>query len=359
MQGAGKSIFFQKYCDLFGEHGLYLQDNADLMSRFNAYLLNEKVLVLADEVNLTDKNEARKIKNTITSPFRRSEKKNGILQHLENQINFIFTSNDEQVLTLDIGNNRRYLIVRVSPEHVRDYQYFEELNEAFVGDDCAGLKYFDMALFTHNLSEFDYRNSPITGELVDQVLSSLGPLDNWWIQILKSGVHINNTMVPIVNYLQIKDQNGKIHTEEAVHDKLQFPYWLLKPCSLKILFENYNFQNKNQTTCHFSKFFCWFKQRLPFNESLDISEDRFEMPPLLECRNHASLLYNISSWKSNSPGDLQIPYAVSDAVSLEKMTKKRKNRSDEIQKNKRKKREDAIMRGQITLGVAFSKSKKK
>jgi hypothetical protein len=157
--GVGKSFLFDKlFRKLFGD--MYGFRSNKVSGRFNKELEN-KICFLIEELSHQDnKNESNIIKDMVSNPKIRIERKGIDSYEIENCIRFFICSNGEWSVRIENNNSsRRYLVCDVSDE-IPDYEYFNKLSELIKGDKRKG-----------------YENETILRETIEQFIYDMEQID--------------------------------------------------------------------------------------------------------------------------------------------------------------------------------------
>lgn len=160
-QGVGKNVFFE----LFGEKILgqdYLLSTANIdhiLGRFP--LINQKILVLMDEVNGKDSFLANdKIKSFITAKRVTYERKGIDGVDINNCSRMIFFSNNETPIKIE-QSDRRFVVTECASDMKNNTTYFKALLAAFNNKKL--IWSFAQFLMNRNIAEWDSVNDrPIT-----------------------------------------------------------------------------------------------------------------------------------------------------------------------------------------------------
>ena len=181
-QGAGKGTFAKTFAKLFGHHGKQITDEKHLTGNFNAHLRDCIVLFADEAVAAGGKNEGI-LKALVTEEHLLVEAK-GVDAAIErNYLHVIMASNEEWVVPVGL-DDRRFVMLDVSDEHVMDAGYWGALNAQLRDGGHEALLYH---LLTRDLSKFDPRERPKTDALQDQKTLSMDPITSWWYGILQDG----------------------------------------------------------------------------------------------------------------------------------------------------------------------------
>jgi hypothetical protein len=157
--GIGKSFLFDKlFRHLFGD--MYGVRSNKISGKFNRELEN-KVCFLIEELSHQDnKNESNIIKDMISNPKIRIERKGIDSYEVENCIRFFICSNGDWSVRIENNNSsRRYLVCDVSGE-IPDYEHFNKLSELIKGDKRKG-----------------YENEQVLTETIEQFIFDMGKID--------------------------------------------------------------------------------------------------------------------------------------------------------------------------------------
>jgi hypothetical protein len=149
--GIGKSFLFDKlFRKLFGD--MYGFRSNKVSGKFNRELEN-KICFLIEELSHQDnKNESNIIKDMISNPGIRIERKGIDSYEIENCIRFFICSNGEWSIRIENNNSsRRYLACDVSTD-IPDYEYFNNLSELIKGDKRRG--YENEKVLTETIEQF-------------------------------------------------------------------------------------------------------------------------------------------------------------------------------------------------------------
>ena len=160
-QGVGKNLFFESFADkILGEEYLLSTANIDhILGRFP--LINQKIMVLLDEVNGQDSFLANdKIKNFITSKKINYERKGIDGVDINNCSRMLFFTNNETPIKIE-QSDRRFVVVECSSDMMNNTPYFKALLAAF--NNKKMIWAFAQFLINRDIAEWDSVNDrPIT-----------------------------------------------------------------------------------------------------------------------------------------------------------------------------------------------------
>jgi hypothetical protein len=162
-QGCGKGIIFENFrLGVLGpNHTFQTADpERDLFDRFSDGLINN-VFIQVDEVkSLHD--HADKLKNAVTSATVTWEPKNGRIVTVDNICNLLFTSNNENALSL-ATDDRRISQFRCNPQYKDNKEYFRNFFK-HLATPGVNVRFFKI-LMERDLSKYPYdfqASRPIT-----------------------------------------------------------------------------------------------------------------------------------------------------------------------------------------------------
>lgn len=183
-RGTGKGTVAQIFGSLWGRHFLHISSAKHLVGQFNAHL-RDCVVLFADEAFYAgDKQHESTLKTLVTEDTLIVEGKGIDAEVAPNYVHLIMASNDEWVVPAG-ADERRYFILDVGDGKKQDKAYFRALHKAMDEGGREALLHF---LLTLDLSDYEVREIPQTDALRDQKEQSLLPQEEWWLDVLKSGV---------------------------------------------------------------------------------------------------------------------------------------------------------------------------
>ena len=182
-QGTGKGNFAQYFGKIFGDHFQHLSNMDHLLGKFNHHL-SSALVVFADEIVWGgNQREAGQLKAIITESRRMMEAKFKDPIQVDNYARFIFATNDEWAVPTG-PKERRYCVLELNESKAKDYAYFSAIKTEM---DNGGVEALLHKLQTHDLSEFNVREYPITKGLLKQKQLSLTSVAKWWQELLIEG----------------------------------------------------------------------------------------------------------------------------------------------------------------------------
>ncbi|RZN32306.1 primase-helicase family protein [Bradyrhizobium sp. Leo121] len=125
-EGTGKSTVGQVLLEIFGQHGLLVDDKERLLGRFTDHL-ETTCFVLAEEILFAgDRKSADKMKSMITGDKLQLERKYGSCRQVQNRMKVVATTNHDHAIVAGTGD-RRYVVYDVGSEHAEDKEWFDAL----------------------------------------------------------------------------------------------------------------------------------------------------------------------------------------------------------------------------------------
>jgi hypothetical protein len=112
-QGVGKNIAFDIIHKLLKKYYLKVSNTNNLVDKFNSYQQN-KILAVCDEINARTRDIADELKDIITRNQIKIEYKGINSYFIEDYCNYVFTTNNENVIKID-NTDRRMMIIQ-TPE---------------------------------------------------------------------------------------------------------------------------------------------------------------------------------------------------------------------------------------------------
>jgi hypothetical protein len=183
-RGTGKGTLGKAFSKIFGQHALHLSSPEHLTGRFNAHL-RQCCFLFADEAyGPKDKSAEGVLKRLITEDTLTIEQKGRDPIEVPNLLHVMMASNNEWVVPAG-AHERRFVVQRVSEAHRQDPAWFGPLYEQ-MREGGYGAMLFD--LLARKLGNWHPRNVIHTEALTGQQEESLSPLDEWWFELLQTGV---------------------------------------------------------------------------------------------------------------------------------------------------------------------------
>jgi len=175
VEGTGKGTMAEPLLRIVGPHGIKTNGAYAIAGRFNGTVAN-RLLIFADEVDLTEKHVADRLKSIISETTVNMERKGLEMEPLPNYCRLIFASNHSRVISAGI-RERRYLVLEPSDKYAQDPHYFKNLWAWIEGNGAAKLLHY---LLNVDLSDFDPYRCPQTAALIAEKLSNLRGINQFF-----------------------------------------------------------------------------------------------------------------------------------------------------------------------------------
>ena len=180
-QGTGKGMFFSLLRAIWTRTTLQISDIDMAIGRFNACLERNFAVCMDEALFSGDRKALDRLKSIVTEPTINIEQKYQPARSIQSIHRFFAASNHEQFAHVEL-DDRRFVFLRVSDAKQQDTIYFRQLNAALQDAETIGA-------FVHHvqqvdLSDFDVRKRPRTGEHLTQRIKSLQGIERFWYEIL-------------------------------------------------------------------------------------------------------------------------------------------------------------------------------
>lgn len=182
-RGVGKGVFVSAIGKLFGQHYLQISNAKHLTGNFNAHL-QDAILLFGDEAFWAgDKQGEAVLKTLVTESMLFIEPKGINPFPAKNHLHIILASNSDWVVPAGM-QERRFLVLDVSNERQRDFEYFQRLIDQLKNGGYEALLY---DLQNEDISDFNVRDVPSTAALLEQKLRTLDADHKWFFGKLYDG----------------------------------------------------------------------------------------------------------------------------------------------------------------------------
>jgi len=185
-QGTGKGTMAAIIQDMIGPvHSAELHRAEDLTGSFNSVIENKLFLALDEVFFAGDKKGAADLKHLITASGFTVNRKFVEGYQADCSARFLFMSNAEHTVHIEL-DNRRYVVLDVSPHKKDDYDYFEGLRLCMKNGGKESLfNFFQNWKIDHSV--FQIRKRGINKATIAQVQQSFESFDLWIMHILSEG----------------------------------------------------------------------------------------------------------------------------------------------------------------------------
>jgi hypothetical protein len=183
LQGTGKNRFVEHFGAIFGPHFITVNSLGHVLGRFNNHLKYAFLIHANEAVWLGDRREVGALKAMITDPTILIEGKGKDAIQVDNCRHLIISSNEVCPVPLDL-DDRRFLILDVSPSRKGDIAYFQRLEFEMAREGPAALLY---DLLTEDIRCFDPRILPISDAALDVKLYQAQSTQRYLFESLREG----------------------------------------------------------------------------------------------------------------------------------------------------------------------------
>jgi len=183
-QGTGKGTLFRLLRAIWRHSTLHVSDVAHVIGIFNAALERNCIVCMDEALFSGDKKAVDRLKSLVTEPTVTIEEKYQPRRTIDSYHRFFAASNHQHFAQVD-QDDRRFLFLRVSDSRKADFSYWDDLHAAI--EDPVIIAAMVYALSKVDLSFFNVRQRPKTGEHMAQKLRSLKDFDRYWYEVLQSG----------------------------------------------------------------------------------------------------------------------------------------------------------------------------
>ncbi|NRA60795.1 MAG: toprim domain-containing protein [Psychrobium sp.] len=213
VEGSGKGTVYELIKSMLGSNAYQVNGNGQLVGRFNS-IIDGRLFVFGDEVDMTDKTQYDKLKSLISEKTQSVERKGLEPAPVRVLARFMFTGNHDHLIKAGT-NERRWLVLEPSGHKQEDREYWNQLYRAIRGNAPAKLLHY---LLTLDLNNFDVRRPPVTQGLIDQKLASLKIQEVWMyeqlvLRIPFSGKARITAPEAIDDFIHFAESNGEHFTK--------------------------------------------------------------------------------------------------------------------------------------------------
>mmetsp|Transcript_10581 Transcript_10581/g.32540 ORF Transcript_10581/g.32540 Transcript_10581/m.32540 type:complete len:1148 (-) Transcript_10581:145-3588(-) len=175
--GRGKGVVVELLKKVLGANAIFQPSNVDdLLGQFTAQVEGKLLVFLDEMVWAGSPREMGKLKQLVTEPTLRINRKNQPVYYVQNAINLLMASNEPWVVAVGAGA-RRFFPLQLD-ESVRSAHYYDALREV---PPVALAR----VLYAVQLGDWKpWRCVPRTELLRDQQLRSMSALERWWYSLL-------------------------------------------------------------------------------------------------------------------------------------------------------------------------------
>lgn len=182
-KGTGKSSHGIILGKLLGKHCVKISHENHLTTNFNAHLEHAIAVIVEEGFWANNKKGESIIKDYITSPRIRIERKGRDSYEVANYCHFFMNTNSDWAVNAS-EDERRYAVFDVSNKYRGNKEYFDEL---YAEIENGGLSGFLYEMINRDISSFNVNKIPKTEALADQKLLSLRGAQSWLYHCLIEG----------------------------------------------------------------------------------------------------------------------------------------------------------------------------
>jgi phage/plasmid-associated DNA primase len=178
----GKGIFANWLVELWGNHGVMVNNGKHLTGQFNGHLEQTCLLFLDEALYAGDKKHESMLKSLITEPNLMIERKHHDAVPSANRLKVVMATNDDWSVPTS-GDDARFCVCDVSDIYKGDDGYFSALRAQMSSQEAQSAFLADM--LARDISGFHPGHIPQTKALTDQIEHSLPPIWKWWADCLE------------------------------------------------------------------------------------------------------------------------------------------------------------------------------
>jgi hypothetical protein len=181
--GTGKTKVGEVFGSLLGTHYVLVSDPRYVTGRFNSHLVSCLLLHCDEAFWAGDHAAEGKLKDLITGQDHLIEFKGKEPIKVRNYVRLLVTGNPDWLVPAGF-EERRFAVLDVGEGHMQDKAYFAAIDEQI---DSGGREALLDHLLKFDLKGVDLRTIPKTAALLDQKISTLDPMQGWWLDMLMRG----------------------------------------------------------------------------------------------------------------------------------------------------------------------------
>lgn len=182
-KGTGKGAWIEYLSKIFGKSFFPMAGIEGFVGRFNMYLSKALLVSLNEAVWGGDKKNEGKLKDRITDPTTLFEPKGIDSLVMNNYMNVIIVSNEDNVVPAT-GDERRFFVLKINEDKKTDLGYFNAFYAEMEAGGSAAMMY---DLLKYDYSSVNLRKPPFTAALSEQVETSLPAVLSFWHNLLGRG----------------------------------------------------------------------------------------------------------------------------------------------------------------------------
>lgn len=187
-KGTGKSILFKTIKDMIGPHALTVASRSAFLGDFNSHQI-ALILMVCEEAHWAgDASLGGKLKDLITNDKMMLTPKGVDSFEVSNHMRFIFISNEGYVVPATLEDERRYLALEISDEHMGDMAYFQRIQHQMYKKGGMEAMLYDLLKWIPEDNDWEIlRLPPKTDALTDQGKANLHPWERFFMSMVRNG----------------------------------------------------------------------------------------------------------------------------------------------------------------------------
>jgi hypothetical protein len=187
-RGTGKGTLGKALCRTFGQHARHITSADHLTGHFNAHLRQCSFLFCDEAYAPKDRGAESVLKAMITEPTLPIEPKGRDRIEVANCLHLMLAGNNDWVVPAGM-HERRFVVQEVSDSKRQNKKWFGPLYQQLANGGYGAMLY-DLLKF--DLGDWHPREIVRTAALAEQQVQSLSALDEWWVEVLHTGVLVGS-----------------------------------------------------------------------------------------------------------------------------------------------------------------------
>tara|TARA_B100001123_G_scaffold26643_1_gene28714 strand:+ start:270 stop:2492 length:2223 start_codon:yes stop_codon:yes gene_type:complete len=192
IQGVGKNLFFEHLIGnliIGNNHSINIADSNQVVGQFNS-ILERMIFTIVNELKSDGDiiKMSNYMKSLITDKSQKIEKKGIDAIYTNNYNNFVFLTNNHNVVNIEL-HDRRYLCIESSSRYIRNEQYRKTMVDSLTNEET-GLHFFHY-LMKRDIKDFNFRDIPMTTYKKQLMQNSIPSIMNWFSKFLKNYITHN------------------------------------------------------------------------------------------------------------------------------------------------------------------------
>lgn len=188
-KGTGKSILFKILRDIIGPHCMTVSSKSAFLGDFNAHQMGLILLICEEASWAGDISANGKLKALITDDVMTLTPKGVDSFDVSNHLHLAFVSNEGFVVPASLSDERRYLVMDITSDHIGDLEYFQKIIHQMYKQGGMEAMLYDLLKWIPENNDWDIlRTPPTTDALVDQGKANLHSWDRFFLQFIQDGI---------------------------------------------------------------------------------------------------------------------------------------------------------------------------